>query len=93
MKNNKKAQSISINTIVIAAIALVVMVLLILIFTNNAGSFNQTVNSCIAQRGTCVDRDSISDECGGQFQTVRYDLACFAGQDPDPDKLCCASIS
>ena len=36
----KKAQSISINTIIVAAIALIVLVVLIAIFTGRLGDFN-----------------------------------------------------
>ncbi|MBI4439385.1 hypothetical protein HY638_00265 [Candidatus Woesearchaeota archaeon] len=36
----KKAQSISINTIIVAAIALIVLVVLVAIFTGRLGDFN-----------------------------------------------------
>jgi hypothetical protein len=88
----KKAQSISINTIVVAAIALVVMVLLILIVTQNLGGFRRSTASCESSGGSCISFEDVSELCSrDNFKTVRYDLACFNGKDPDPDKVCCTS--
>jgi len=49
----KKAQGISINTIIIAAIALIVLVVLIAIFTGRLGGFSLGVASCVDKGGTC----------------------------------------
>lgn len=52
---NRKAQGISVNVIIIAAIALVVMVLLIALVLNAGGDINRGVSSCEAQdEYTCV---------------------------------------
>ena len=87
-----KKGDISINTIVVAAIALVVMVLLILIATNNLGNFRKKTLDCQSFQGQCIDREDADINCNNDnFKTIRYDLACFNGKDPDPDRVCCVS--
>ena len=50
MKLTKKAQGISINTIIIAAIALIVLIILIAVFTGRMGWWGRDITS--AQQGT-----------------------------------------
>jgi hypothetical protein len=50
----KKAQGMSMTTIVIAAIALVVLIVLIMIFTGRIGGFTKGLDSCTGQGGFCV---------------------------------------
>jgi hypothetical protein len=50
----KKAQGMSMTTIVIAAIALLVLVVLIMIFTGRIGGFTKGLDSCTGQGGFCV---------------------------------------
>lgn len=50
---SKKAQGISINTIIIAAIALIVLVVLVMIFTGRMGAWVGGVDSCINKGGEC----------------------------------------
>ena len=53
--NSKKAQGLSLNTIIIAIIVLVVLVVLVMIFTGYFGKiFTPGVQSCIARGGTCT---------------------------------------
>lgn len=49
----KKAQGLSLNTIVIAALVLIVLVVLLVVFLNQTGRFGTTLRSCAAQGGTC----------------------------------------
>jgi hypothetical protein len=51
-KRGKKAQSISLNTIVIAALALMVLVILIMIFTGRVDIFRKNL-TCTAREGNC----------------------------------------
>ena len=88
----KRKGDISINTIVVAAIALVVMVLLILIATQNLGGFRRKTSECQSFQGVCIDREDAVDNCNkDNFKTIRYDLVCFNGKDIDLDKVCCVS--
>ena len=57
---NKKAQSISINTIIIAAIALAVLVVLFAIFTGRLGGFTQGVR----------DTDTCAQKCSSLSMDV-----------------------
>ena len=89
----KKAQSISINTIVVAAIALVVMVLVIMIFTGKIINFNKSADACESNRGTCINTDDISTKCSGTYQTVRGEYTCYkANGEADSTKSCYISV-
>ena len=89
---NKKGQSISINTIIVAAIGLAVLVVLFLIFTGRLGSFTKGVgetascdNSCRAL-GLSYDQDDNKFDCdqrkgtfvGGAYSDVTI-----------PNGVCC----
>jgi len=47
---HKKAQGLSVNTIIIAAIALIVLVVLIAVFTGRFGIFSKSLNECPGNR-------------------------------------------
>ncbi|HII16786.1 TPA: hypothetical protein HA361_02635 [Candidatus Woesearchaeota archaeon] len=89
----RKAQGISINTIVIAAIALVVLVVVIAIFTGNLGSFATDLKNakgdqtkiCSSQAIVGVTSSSIKtlEEC--QAVKGRTILAADAGS----GSVCC----
>jgi len=86
---NKKAQGISLNVIVIAAIALLVMVVLILVFTGKIGNFTSNVDVCENKGGVCresCDRANLETELRGAVCTSS------SGQ-PDSTQKCCLSIS
>ena len=86
----KKAQSISINTIVIAAIALFVMVLLIVIVVGNMSNFRRNADSCGSNGGTCIDEGDIDESCSGTYDRVRRDYNCYnIKNEVDEEKVCC----
>ncbi|MEM3374685.1 MAG: hypothetical protein QXE31_05715 [Candidatus Woesearchaeota archaeon] len=85
MKKFKKAQSLSINTIIIALLALLVLVLLIAILTGNIKIFTKTTDSCISNGGTC---DKFTDnQCNDGYTLHPF------GKCEDKNKLCCIPIS
>lgn len=53
-----KAQGLSLNVIIIAALALVVMVVVLLIFRGQAGSINDDLSGCFGKGGLCIDKNS-----------------------------------
>ena len=55
---NKKAQSISINTIIVALIALLVLVVLIAILIGNTKKFTSQTEKCTTVGGSCNQYDS-----------------------------------
>lgn len=71
---NKKAQGMSMNVIIIAAIALLVLVVLSVIFIGRMGQFGQQTGACDKQGGTCYDGSSCP------AATAKYDLKCAEGQ-------------
>lgn len=50
----KKAQGLSLEVIVVAALVLVVLVILIIIFSGKIGSFSNSVEDCGNKGGTVV---------------------------------------
>ena len=60
-KMKKKAQDISINTIIVAAISLIVLIVLVFIFSNKSRDFVETGNNCEALGGRCDEYDD--DKC------------------------------
>ena len=78
---DRKAQGLSLNTIIIAIIVLVVLVIVVMIFTGYFGNqFVPGINSCTAKGGECkANCDSPADE----IQNVK---GCSAGQ------ACCQKV-
>ena len=69
MFSTKKAQGMSLNTVIIAIIVLVVLVVLVMIFTGYFGRiFAPGVNTCAAQGGACSAvgdcKSSLQDQAG-----------------------------
>jgi len=87
---HKKAQGLSLNTIIIAIVVLIVLVVLIMIFTGYFGSrFTPEVTSCANAGGSCEDKDSGCgfDAFGGSLRPISG--SCLKDRKPDPDKICC----
>ena len=87
----RKAQSLSLNTIIIAALALLVLVIVAVIFTGRAGMFRQESGKCAAYSGTCQ-----RVACDGDFQrVVNYDCDLDGDNTPNEgqpiDGICCIS--
>lgn len=87
----KKGQGISLNVVIIAAIALIVMVVLIMVFTGKIGTFTKETASCDSQGGSCV---SDIDGCEGDFEKKMAKYICDEDGDgePDDDLVCCLSV-
>jgi len=65
----KKAQGLSLNVIIIAALALLVLVILAVIFMGRIGMFGKESGDCATFGGSCSRTD-----CEGDFtRQVRYD--------------------
>ncbi len=78
---NKKAQGLSIHTIIIAILALIVLVVLISIFTGQVGKGKDNINSCVAKGYDC-SLESIK-ECTDKSGIPMTFLDC------DGEKICC----
>ncbi len=80
-KMNKKAQGLSMNIIIIAAIALIVLVVLAVIFIGKAKSFSGSVGDCKQKGGDCIPED---EACDGP---VLGKMDC-----PEERPVCCMNV-
>lgn len=80
---NSRAQGISVNVIIIAAIALVVMVLLIALVLNTGGDVNQGVSACSGFGDGIEGPD-------GDYMCVGQNQACPEGMTQAPPGRACS---
>ncbi len=81
LKKNKRAQGLSLNTIIIAIMVIIVLVIIILITTGQLQKFTQGADKqagCVASGGYCTD----SNSCGN-ILSVANDECKIVG------KVCC----
>jgi len=81
-----KAQGISINTIIIAAIALIVLVLLVLIVTGNLKNWNKTANECRTRNGVCMSEESCKSDPDNGIMVSVVNLKC------EGNNVCCVGV-
>jgi hypothetical protein len=81
----KKAQGISVNVIIIAAIALLVLVVLSVIYIGRMGSWGTSAADCENKGGTCVP-------AGQDCPTGYTKYSAWVCTDADPDEDCCIAI-
>lgn len=90
---NKKAQGLSMNTIIIAALALIVLVVLTTIFVGRIGLWRQSTDECQNNAGICIDLEA--GACEGQYERT-VDYPCFkldgGKKVVDDEKICCISV-
>jgi len=89
-----KAQGISINVIIIAAIALLVLVVLSVIFMGRLGQFATKTAECENKGGKCADLGESCGQVGSSvedYPTRFPDWTCPKVDDQDVD--CCVKIS
>ncbi len=94
---NRRAQGISVNVIIIAAIALVVMVILIALVLNTGSDLNRGVSACEnwedgveGQDYQCIDPDF--EACGDyDMRRAPPNRAC-AGSTEEAPQICCVDL-
>jgi hypothetical protein len=92
VKMKKKAQSISINTIVVAAIALIVLVVMIAIFSGRIKIFTGGARDCRTQGGECAaDCVKVGEENSGTYINLPG-TNCEDNKGTDAEKYCCVPI-
>jgi uncharacterized membrane protein YqiK len=79
-----KAQGLSLNVVIIAAIALVVLVVLVTIFTGQIGGWVQQTEECSSKGGDCFDSASECRESG--------DYAAVVPGGCPGEQVCCKQI-
>ncbi len=84
MKKQKKAQSLSLNTIIIAILAMIVLVILIFIVVRNVQNLNDTTDSCYQKGGDC------KDEVDGCDPGIEIEIRNV--KDCASDEICCMPL-
>ena len=93
----KKAQGLSLNVIIIAAIGLLVLVVLAIIFTGRTGIFVKESDKCdvkFGSSGECVDSREV---CVGAYNKISWG-ACDLdndgkyGYNDDENGYCCVTV-
>ncbi len=90
----KKAQGLSMNVIIIAAIALLVLVILAVIFIGRMGKTTQSIDKC---PGHCMDSQTGDNDadCKAQYGTY-YKYTTDPCLDPTTNKpnsqICCVGV-
>ena len=90
MKNNKKGAEITLNTIIIAAIAVIVLIVLVGIFTGKIRFFGEGVNTAEEQakaRICSVQKCYCASECAANEAPKTAPLG---GWTDCPGQKCCA---
>jgi len=82
--NSKKAQGLSLNTVVVAAMVILVLIVIAIIVIRYSSKFADNAGGCTNQGGKCVD----SVTCGkGFFKRPDLSESCRTGE---TDKtICC----
>ena len=90
---HKKAQGLSVNTIIIAAIALIVLVVLIAVFTGRFGIFSKSLGSCETNGGQCLPECKLPNvemtqyDCPSGFSQSGESMVISAGK-----TVCCVKL-
>lgn len=88
----KKAVELSLNAVIIAAIAILVLIVLIIIFTNNSGKFNIGLNDCGQKGGQYGDCKTNAADCIAAGGTPSGKCVFYQnGQKyiDQPEQVCC----
>lgn len=87
---DKKAQGISIDVIIIAAIALIVLVIIAVIFISKLGIFGSQVGDCANKGGMCVAADVQcgEEETAAEAYGIPMALSC-----PVKEEHCCVKAA
>jgi hypothetical protein len=81
-----KKGELSINIIIVAAIALLVLVIVSVIFMGRMGLFNRQQSDCGAVNGQCI----YGDNCGDSGMAKHPSAVCYGTDNKkDPFRTCC----
>ena len=84
----KKAQSLSLRTVIVAALGLIVLIVLIFIFTNKSTGFLQGTKDCASKKGECFGSGDLENgKCPGEYIAIP-DSDCPERTGDDEAKCC-----
>ena len=97
--NNKKAQGISMNFIIVAALALLVLVVISLIFISRTNTFNEQTKNCEQSGGQCIDMTryptcQIAAKSMAEYDAgrTRSDLRCYDSRGQVKNNYICCQL-
>lgn len=88
----KKAQGISMNVVIIAALALLVLVVLSVIFLSKMGVTQRGMADCRQQGGQCFSKTENAGSCPTYAPKEYPQWVCFLSDGSgkaDPNQICC----
>ena len=96
---SRKAQGLSINTIIIAALGLAVLVILFAVFTGRIGIFGKNIDATQQQLTTCAQQCQVSGynggtpkgECASSNEIRIYGQFSEDSFKSNPDMKCCCT--
>ncbi len=92
----KKAQGMSMNVIIIAALALIVLVILAVVFMNKIGGFVTETDSCENNGGRCVYNAPAGSNPCGEYEAKKSGRSYICpGSDFESDEdngICCVGV-
>ena len=95
----KKAQGMSLNVIIIAALGLLVLVVLAIIFTGRTGLFVKESDKCEIKYGTTGKCVAATTDCGGTYDKVLLGACDLSGDNKfnfnnvNNDGYCCVTVA
>jgi len=89
---SKKAQGMSLNVVIIAALGLLVLVVLAIIFTGRTGIFVRESDKCTVKYGNTGKCVVTQEECTGAYDKI-LSGACDLNEDGKfNDGYCCVTV-
>ena len=96
---SRKAQGMSINVIIIAALGLLVLVVLAIIFTGRVGTVVRESDKCAVKYGTVGRCVAATTDCVGTYDKITLGACDLSGDgkfnfnNVDNDGYCCVTAS
>jgi len=92
MISRKKSQGMSINVIIIAALAIAVLVVLFAVFTGRISLVSKQLDSCTNKGGTC-GTTACNTETHVEFQSTKGFTDSECDGKPTADQHCCIPVN
>ena len=94
---HRKAQGLSMRTVVVAAILLIVLLVLVLIFIRRSAEYESALNECNRRGGTCTlsrfcNGPEISSDCGGVTEEETLGSGSLEWIIRGDDVVCCIKL-
>ncbi|MEM4336437.1 MAG: hypothetical protein QXG86_00335 [Candidatus Woesearchaeota archaeon] len=94
----KKAQGMSLNVVIIAALGLLVLVVLSIIFTGRTGIFVRESDKCTTKYGNAGRCVAVETDCNGAYDKISWGACDLNGDgkfnfnNKDSDGFCCVTV-